>query len=98
MKKTFPLKLPGKADPRVLEGVKHDVRKYVKRERRKALPDGFDRWNFRCKIGPDRDHAADCELDSINPALDAIANAGGAEAYVEILAEPGNRGPSKESA
>ena len=91
MKKTFPLKLPGKADPRVVEGVKHDLRKYVKRERRKTLPDGFDRWNFRCKIGPDRDHAADCELEQLNPALDGIANAGGAQVYVEILAEPGNR-------
>lgn len=91
MKKIFPLKLPGKADPRVLDAVKHDVRKYVQRERRKALPEGFDRWNFRCKVGPDRDQAADCELDRLAPALDTIANAGSAEAYVEILAEPGHR-------
>jgi hypothetical protein len=97
MKKTFPLKLPGKADLRVIEMVKNDLRKYVKRERRKALPEGFDRWNFRCKIGPDRDQAADCELDHLNPALDAIANAGGAQAYVEILAEPGNRVPPQPS-
>ena len=51
MKKTFPLKDPAKADARVLEAIKQDVRKYVKRERRKALPTGVDFWDFNCQLG-----------------------------------------------
>jgi hypothetical protein len=98
MKKDFPLKVPGKADPRVVEGVKNEVRKYVKRERRKTLPEGFDLWNFRCKVGPDRDHAADCELGNLSPAIDTIANAGSPQIYIEILAEPGKRTILDESA
>ena len=58
MKKTFPFKVPGIADPRVIESIKNDARKYVKRERRKTLPEGFDLWDFNCKVGPDSASAA----------------------------------------
>jgi hypothetical protein len=98
MKKIFPLTRPDRAAPRVVEAVKNDVRKYVKRERRKPLPKGFDQWNFRCKLGPDRDHAKDCVLGNISPAIDALAAAGGTQVYIEILAEPGRRVSPEESA
>jgi hypothetical protein len=51
MKKTFQLKEPGKDDQRVLDAIKHEVRKYVKRERRKTLTTGVDFWDFDCKVG-----------------------------------------------
>ena len=98
MKKTFALTDPGKAPPRVVEAVKNDVRKYVKRERRKTLPEGFDLWMFRCRIGPEADRAQVCELGNVSPAIDAVANAGEAQVYVEILAEPGHRVTPEESA
>ena len=98
MKKTFPLTAPGKAPARVVESVKHDVRKYVQREHRKALPPGFDQWGFRCKVGPDPEHAADCELGNLSPAIDAIAKTGAPQVYVEILAEPARRVRPEESA
>ena len=47
MKKTFPLHVPGKEDPRVVEAIKVTLTKYVKRERRKKLPEGVDFWDFR---------------------------------------------------
>jgi hypothetical protein len=96
MKKSFPLKIPGKVDQRVVEAVKNDVRKYVKRERRKALPEGFDTWTLRCRAGANRETAATCELADLSDIIDAVANAGGAEVYVEILAEPGHRVPPGE--
>ena len=34
MKKTFPLKAEGKNPERLLEATKHEIRKYIKRERR----------------------------------------------------------------
>ncbi|WP_338049214.1 DUF6172 family protein, partial [Photobacterium sanctipauli] len=38
MKKTFALTHPKKAVPRVVEAVKYEVKKYLRRERNKALP------------------------------------------------------------
>ena len=46
MRKIFPLEVHGLKPPRVIESIKHDVRKYLKRERRKALPEDVDFWDF----------------------------------------------------
>ncbi len=91
MKKIFPLQAPGKADPRVVESVKNEIRKYVKRERRKPMPEGFTWWNFKCRAGADRDAAVECALNDIGEAIDAVVNAGGTQVYLEVLAEPGHR-------
>jgi hypothetical protein len=91
MKKLFPLRVPGRNDQRVVEAVKYDVRKYVKRERRKQLPEGFSTWTFQCQAGPTRDTATACELADINAQIDEIANTGAHEIYIEIVAAPGQR-------
>ena len=75
----------------MVEAVKNDVRKYVKRERRKTLPEGFTQWNFNCKAGPVRDTALGRALDELSVAIDEVAQAGGAEIYIEVLAEAGHR-------
>lgn len=93
MKKNFPLHLPGKADERVLDSIKHDVRKYIKRERGKTLPEGFTVWEFDCKIGPTPDSAETQPLANLGPAIDAIAQAGATAVYIEILARPATRTP-----
>ena len=46
MKKTFKLNIEGKNPARLLEATKHEIRKYVKRERRVPLPEGVDFWDF----------------------------------------------------
>jgi hypothetical protein len=38
MKKNFPLQIEGKNSERILEAVKHEIRKYFKRERNRAVP------------------------------------------------------------
>src|SRR4051812_5424644 len=91
MKKTFPLHAPGKADARVLEAIKHDVRKYVKRERRKPLPEGFALWDFACRVGGTPDAAETKSLVELGAAIDAVAQVGGPAVYVEILAVPAHR-------
>jgi hypothetical protein len=93
MKKTFPLKMPGRADARVVEAVKHEARKYVQRERRKPLPEGFSRWNFLCQAGADAASASPCELAGLGARIDEIAGAGGDTIYLEIIAAPGHRTP-----
>jgi Family of unknown function (DUF6172) len=91
MKKLFPLQLAGKDSQRVVEAVKNEVRKYVKRERRKSLPEGVDFWDFDCKVGPDKNEPTIKHLAEVTGAIDAIAAAGGTEVYVEILSKPGHR-------
>ncbi len=85
MKKTFPFSSPGHAPQRVIEAIKHDVRKYVKRERKKPAPADGDFWDFACKIGADAATAEVKKLNEINAAIDAIALAGAAGVYVEIV-------------
>ena len=88
MKKNFPLKDPARDDQRVLEAVKHEVRKYVKRERRKAPPEGFDLWEFGCRVGPDDATATVQPIKLVIEAIDAVAQAGATTVYVEVLASP----------
>jgi hypothetical protein len=95
MRKTFPLSVPGREAPRVVEAIKNEVRKYVKRERRKALPEGVDFWDFDCKAGREPAVAEKKHVEELIPAID-LASAGEWESvYIEILAIPGHR-QSKE--
>ena len=91
MKKTFPLIASHKASARVLDAVKHEIRKYVKRERRKAVPAGFDEWEFACKIGIEAGAAESKALRDVASAVDAIAASGASSVYVEVIAVPAHR-------
>ena len=90
MKKTFPLHLPDKTDSRVIESIQITLNKYVKRERRKTLPEGTDFWDFNCRVGPTSDAAASLSLGDIPKAIAAVALAEHPDVYVEILAFPGH--------
>ncbi|HLP09480.1 MAG TPA: DUF6172 family protein [Opitutaceae bacterium] len=93
MKKTFPLKDPRRADARVLEAVKNELRKYVRREQRKTLPEGFGRWDFACKVGAEAGTARTLPLSEVIAAVDAAAQSGAAAVFVEIVALPAQREP-----
>lgn len=97
MKKTFPLHEPGKAPARVVDHVKHEVRKYVKREHHKELPEGFDFWSFACRVGADASTAADCALGDISARIDDVVAGGGPAVYVEIVATPARHPPGSET-
>lgn len=97
MKKIFPLEVPGHQPPRVIEAIKNDVRKYVKRERRKALPEGVDFWNFDCKVGLGEAAPEVKHLEEIIPAIDQAAEKKCGAVYIEILAKPGHRTSKSET-
>jgi len=78
MKKTFPLQAEGKHPDRVLEAVKHDIRKYFKRERGRPVPVGADFWDFDCKVGDIADTAQVVRVGAVIEALDAVAKSGAA--------------------
>ena len=91
MKKTFPLTAPGHQPPRVIAAIKNDVRKYVKRERRKALPEGVDFWDFDCKVGQGEAAPEPKHVEELIAAIDQAAASQCASVYIEILATPGHR-------
>ncbi len=91
MKKNFPLQAEGKHPDRVLEAVKHDIRKYFKRERSRAVPKGVDFWDFDCKVGLTADTAEVVRVGAVIEAVDAAAKSGAASVYVEILSKHGMR-------
>ena len=94
MKKSFPLHVPGKEAPKVVEAIKLELTKYVKRERRKKLPEGVDFWDFQCKVGSDSGTATAIPLTDVPKSVEAVALASttvAAEVYVEIMASPGHR-------
>ena len=48
MKKTFSFKVSNKNRDRQTDSIKYEIKKYIARERRKALPEGGDFWDFDC--------------------------------------------------
>jgi hypothetical protein len=91
MKKTFPIKVANNAPERVIEAIKSELRKYVKRERKKKLPEGVDFWDFDCKVGESAEEAVVLHVAEINEALDHALVEGYDSVYFEILAKPSVR-------
>ena len=91
VKKTFNLNIEGKNRDRVLEATKHEIRKYVKRQRRVPLPEGVDFWDFDCKFGTSKDDAAVVHFATITSLIDAVAAGGGDSFYLELLVKDGLR-------
>lgn len=91
MKKSFPLQVPGHQAPRVIESIKSDVRKYIKRERRKPLAEGVDFCDFACRSGKDAESAVQVHHEELIPCIDNAAREEWSAIYIEILAKPGHR-------
>ena len=91
MKKNFPLHAEGKHPDRVLEAVKHDIRKYFKRERNRDVPKGVDFWDFDCKVGMTADTAEVVRVSGVIEAVNLAAQSGATSVYVEILSKHGLR-------
>jgi len=88
MKKIFKLTDEKKHEDRVLEAVKNDIRKYVKREKKKDLPDKATMyWDFDCKVGVTAADAKEVVYEELIKALDAVKATGATEVYVEVMAK-----------
>jgi len=88
MKKVFKLTDVQKHEDRVLEAVKHEIRKYVKREKKKKLDDAEKTyWDFDCRIGATEEDAKVVAYEGLIKALDAVKATDAKECYVEILAK-----------
>jgi len=89
MRKTFSLTHEKIKTPRLIDSIKHDVKKYLKRERNKKLPEGVDFWDFDCKYGHNQESAEVIHVSALNKSIDDAAQLELASFYIEILAKPG---------
>ncbi|MDX8382260.1 MAG: DUF6172 family protein [Ghiorsea sp.] len=93
MKKTFKLVHPKTKYARLVDAVRSEVKKYIKRERKKAFPEGFDTWDFDCKFGATLDEAKALDVDKISQAINEAETQNLESFYVEIVAKAGHRPP-----
>jgi hypothetical protein len=91
MKKTFNLTHPKIKFARLVEAARRDVKKYIKRERKKKLPEGVDFWDFDCKFGDNAEEAEVIHLSEITKFIDKIEERQLESFYLEILVKPGSR-------
>ena len=89
MKKIFELTHSKIKPARLIEAVRRDVKKYLKRENRKLLPDDFDCWNFDCKFGPTQEKAEVILSSEISKCISEAEAESLKSFYLEILAKPG---------
>lgn len=91
MKKTFALTHPKIKVPRRVESIKHEVRKYLKRERNKKLPAEADFWDFDCRFGDTQETSKVIHVSTIDACIDKAEEQERASFYLEILAKPAHR-------
>ena len=91
MKKTFELTHPKIKLERRVDAVKHEVKKYLKRERKKALPAGVDYWDFDCQFGNTEAESVAIDLADINKRIDQTQVDGLTSFYIEVVAKEGIR-------
>ena len=91
MKKTFELSHAKIKVARRVEAIKHEIKKYLKRERNKTLPEDAGYWDFDCRFGATEDRASTLHVTEISKHIDQAEADGLTSFYVEILAKPGKR-------
>lgn len=85
MKKTFRLKHEKLKLPRLVESIKHEVKKYIKRERRRELPEDADYWDFDCRFGVDQETSEVIHLSEINKRISWVESEKLESFYLEIM-------------
>lgn len=91
MKKTFKLTHERIKPERQVEAVKHEIRKYIKRERSKKLALGVDYLDFDCQFGLDEANSESIHLAEIDKSINWVVSEGKTSFYLEIVAKPGYR-------
>jgi hypothetical protein len=91
MKKLFPLTHPRIQPERLVDSIRAEINKYVKRERRKKLPEGVDFRDFDCRVGASPETAEAVHLSAVSKAIGQAQEAGQAAVYVELIPKPRKR-------
>ena len=91
MKKVFKLNEENKNQDRLLESIKHEIRKYIKREKRKPLPEDVDFWDLKCKFAKNDETPEVINFNEITNCINAASSEKCDSFYMEIISEEGIR-------
>ena len=86
MKKTFQLKVANKNVDRQIDSIKNEVRKYIKREKNKRLPEGFNFWSFDCKFGKSQEESSEIKFVDVIKSIDFAASENYDSFFLELVA------------
>ena len=96
MKKVFQIEQERLKPDRAVDAIKNELRKYVKREKKKDLPNKkIMYWDFDCKFGKSAELAEVCTFEEISTKLNSVVDEGWKTCYVEIMAKAVDK-PLKE--
>ena len=87
VKKTFQLTASNKEPARVVEAIKNEIRKYIKREKRKTLPEGMNVWNIDCRFAKDDAEPEVIQFQDITKCIDDAAALECKSIYLELLSK-----------
>lgn len=88
MKKVFQINISNKTRERQIDSIKNEIRKYIKREKSKKLPEEFNSWFFDCKFGKSVSDAKVINFAEIIKSVDLAQNENYDSFYLEILGKP----------
>jgi len=96
VKKVFKIQQTKLKPNRAVDAIKNELRKYIKREKKKTLPNKEKMyWDFECKFGQSEELALPCEFDEIIHHLNSVVEKNWTECYIEIMAKAVDK-PTKE--
>lgn len=95
MKKTFKLTHEKIKPERRVDAIRHEIRKYIKRERSKKLPENADFLDFDCRFGADIDSSEVIHLSEIDQSIDWALAEKLESFYLEVVGKPGMRQKKK---
>ncbi len=87
MKKVFQIDVSNKTRERQIDSIKNDIRKYIKREKSKKLPVGFNSWFFDCKFGQTKEDAKVINFADVIKSVDLAQSENYESFYIEIIAK-----------
>ena len=87
MKKTFKLEHPKIKVARIVDSIKHDIKKYLKKERSNKLPTGTKFWSFDCKLGESEKTAVVVSQSSLMNSIDEMVERKVSTIYVEMTSK-----------
>ncbi len=96
MKKTFKLTHDKIKPERLVDAIKHEVKKYIKRERNKPLSVDVEFLDFDCRFGKDESNSEVIRLSEINKSIDWAVSEKLSSFYLEIIGKPGIRKKTEE--
>lgn len=97
MKKIFPFEIQGKHPDRLLDHTKHEIKKYMRRETRRPLPEGFDYWDFDCTIGASQSLAQSVHPKEINQKINELKALEHPSFFIELVVKPKKRSHIKRT-